>query len=191
MAPTDVPERAAELIERLLTDRRFRAEFRRSPARLCAEYELDDVAADFERDAKALFTLDRRESRSSLAGVLMAAAVEGVGVAELLGGLHAPHGNPVAAAALGRALSRTNLAAVPSPGAGAGAAAVVEPPAPAAGVEHHVDHAASAAAAAEPAGAPAPVPAAAAVAPVVDQAPVPPAVQAVLDDPQVHLSDAA
>src|SRR5689334_20189438 len=148
MAQTEVAERAAELIERLLTDRRFRAEFRRSPARLCAEYELDDVAADFERDAKALFTLDRRESRSSLAGVLMAAAVEGVGVAELLGGLHAPHGNPVAAAALDRALSRTNLAAVPSPGgagAGAGGAAVVEPPAPGAAVEHHVDHAAAAA----------------------------------------------
>src|SRR3954471_13708723 len=138
MPSTDVAERAAELIERLLTDRRFRAEFRRSPARLCAEYELDDVAADFERDAKALYTLDRRESRSSLAGVLMAAAVEGVGVAELVGGLHA-HANPVAASALERALSRTNLAAVPGPGSGAAAGAgagVVELPVPQAPVEH-------------------------------------------------------
>src|ERR687888_2122672 len=70
----------ARLIERVLSDADFRARFRRDPAGAARELglELDDQAP------AALETLELRESKSSLAGALMAAAAEGVGLYELL-----------------------------------------------------------------------------------------------------------
>jgi putative modified peptide len=74
-------ERAAELLEKLLTDGEFRASFRRNPAAACEEYELTELAREFGAggSSKSLHTLEIRESRSSLAGAFMAAASEGTG----------------------------------------------------------------------------------------------------------------
>src|SRR5215471_7286168 len=75
---------AAKLIERLLSDPAFRARFRRDPAAACREAGLDELAQEMSIGAgKAMYTLDVRESKSSLAGVMMAAAMEGVGIYEL------------------------------------------------------------------------------------------------------------
>ena len=75
---------AAKLIERLLADPAFRARFRRDPAGACREAGLDELAQEMSLGAgKAMHTLDIRESKSSLAGVMMAAAMEGVGIYEL------------------------------------------------------------------------------------------------------------
>src|SRR4051794_12100392 len=72
---------AARLLERLLADRTLRERFRRDPAGVSREAGLERVAEELRvRDGKALDTLDGRESRSSLAGVLMAAAIEGAGI---------------------------------------------------------------------------------------------------------------
>src|SRR3954453_5375276 len=72
---------AAKLIERLLADPAFRAKFRRDPAAACREAGLDELAREMsEGGGKAMHTLDMRESKSSLAGVMMAAAMEGVGI---------------------------------------------------------------------------------------------------------------
>src|SRR4051812_1120144 len=74
-------EDAARLLERLLADRTLRERFRRDPAGVSREAGLERVAEELRvRDGKALDTLDGRESRSSLAGVLMAAAIEGAGI---------------------------------------------------------------------------------------------------------------
>jgi hypothetical protein len=69
--------RAAELIERLLVDAALRARFRQDPSGVCAQFglELEEGLGDVE---KVLQTLEIRESRSSLAGALMAAASEGM-----------------------------------------------------------------------------------------------------------------
>jgi hypothetical protein len=87
--------RAGALIERLLTDPAFRAEFRVDPAKACLGAGLPQLADDLGGSGKAMQTLELRESRSSLAGVVMAVAVEGMAVAEvqrLFG--HGLHGNP-------------------------------------------------------------------------------------------------
>src|SRR5215213_877388 len=82
MATTD-PDSAARLIERLLADPQLRAEFRRDPATACRDAGLDELAEEMSFGAgKAMHTLEIRESKSSLAGVMMAAALEGVGVFE-------------------------------------------------------------------------------------------------------------
>src|SRR3954469_24731374 len=74
-------EDAARLLERLLADRTLRERFRRDPAGVSREAGLERGAEELRvRDGKALDTLDGRESRSSLAGVLMAAAIEGAGI---------------------------------------------------------------------------------------------------------------
>src|SRR5213080_3027497 len=74
-------EVAAKLIERLLVEPAFRATFRRDPAAACREAGLDSLAEEMALGAgKAMMTLDVRESKSSLAGVMMAAAMEGVGI---------------------------------------------------------------------------------------------------------------
>src|SRR3954454_7030752 len=70
-------DRAARLLERLLTDETLRARFRRDPAAVAREANLDELAGDFSTGS-AMETLEPRESRSSLAGVMMAAAVEGM-----------------------------------------------------------------------------------------------------------------
>jgi cell wall-associated NlpC family hydrolase len=75
---------AAKLIERLLAEPDFRARFRRDPAAACREAGLEQIAQEMAMGAgKAMMTLDVRESKSSLAGVLMAAAMEGVGLYQL------------------------------------------------------------------------------------------------------------
>src|SRR5919107_335910 len=105
---TDDADIAARVIERLLVDTAFRAEFRRDPEKACRDAGLDELAEYMAYGAgKAMHTLEIRESRSSLAGVMMAAALEGIGVFEF-----AEHIVPGAIAAPGAArdvLSRVNL----------------------------------------------------------------------------------
>jgi hypothetical protein len=81
-------DRAGRLIERLLVDADFRAAFRRNPAAACEAAGLESLAADFAAGGSGMQTLELRESKSSLAGVIMAVAAEGVAVAELQGLLH-------------------------------------------------------------------------------------------------------
>ena len=103
--------RAARLIERLLADPAFRA---RVPARpgagAAATRAWTKLADELAIGAgKAMYTLDLRESRSSLAGVMMAAAVEGVGAVPVLRERPpAPRRRP---GAVGDVLSRVNLPA--------------------------------------------------------------------------------
>jgi len=110
MAGDDI-DAAASLLERLLFDPGFRAEFRRDPASACRDAGLDELAEEMALGAgKAMHTLDLRESRSSLAGVMMAAALEGVGVFALI-----EHGVPGVVATPGAVrdvLSRVNLPTV-------------------------------------------------------------------------------
>jgi hypothetical protein len=75
-------EAAARLLERLLTDRSYRERFRHNPVSAAREAGLAGVAEELAMTGKAMDTLDGRESRSSLAGVFMAAAMEGVGVVD-------------------------------------------------------------------------------------------------------------
>ena len=107
---------AAQLIERLLGDPKFRAEFRRDPASACRQAGLDELADEMSIGAgKAMMTLDQRESKSSLAGVMMAAAMEGVGIYQF--GEHIlPHIDDVPSA-VGDVLSRVSLPAIPLKGA--------------------------------------------------------------------------
>ncbi|WP_217913377.1 peptidoglycan DD-metalloendopeptidase family protein [Miltoncostaea marina] len=120
------PDAAAALLERLLTDDRFRAEFRDDPAAAARGMELgglaDELAAESER---AFQTLEIRESRSSLAGLLLAAAAEGVGIAELVQTLRAAEGPDrwEAAGALSAVMPAVREAAdAPVPGAAQGEA---------------------------------------------------------------------
>src|SRR5215210_5069536 len=102
---------AAKLIERLLVDPAFRARFRRKPAEACREAGLDELAQEMSLGAgKAMMTLDLRESKSSLAGVMMAAAMEGVGVMQFVEHV-APHLDDIPEA-IGDVLSRVNLPAI-------------------------------------------------------------------------------
>src|SRR5215208_7208807 len=111
---------AAQLIERLLGDPEFRTEFRRDPASACRKAGLDELADEMSLGAgKAMMTLDQRESKSSLAGVMMAAAMEGVGVYQF--GEHVlPHLDDVPGA-VSDVLSRVSLPAIGGRGALAGA----------------------------------------------------------------------
>ena len=73
------------LIERLLADGAFRAAFRRDPTTACRAAGFDALAAELGRRAELVpVALDSRESRSSLAGMIAAAAVEGVGIGRLI-----------------------------------------------------------------------------------------------------------
>ena len=110
---------AAQLIERLLGDPEFRTEFRRDPAAACRKAGLDELADEMAMGAgKAMMTLDQRESKSSLAGVMMAAAMEGVGIYQF--GEHVlPHLDDVPSA-VGDVLSRVSLPAIDLKGALAG-----------------------------------------------------------------------
>ena len=114
MSGPDRVERAAELLERLLSDASFRARFRAQPVAACREAGLPDLAQEIAEAGGSLQTLELRESRSSLVGVLMAAALEGIGVLELSrlagGGLSGD-----AAAAAHRALTRSGMRAVDPP----------------------------------------------------------------------------
>src|SRR4051794_20030233 len=102
---------AAKLIERLLVDPAFRARFRRDPAAACREAGLEELAQEMSLGAgKAMMTLDVRESKSSLAGVMMAAAMEGVGVMQFVEHV-APHLDDIPEA-VENVLSRVNLPAI-------------------------------------------------------------------------------
>ena len=131
MAASDA-DAAARLIERLLADPAFRAEFRRDPAAACREAGLDELAEEMAFGAgKAMQTLEIRESRSSLAGVMMAAALEGIGAFGF-----AQHVAPAAAAAPGvvhDVLSRVNLPKIDPPLDDLRGALAQPPQAPAAG----------------------------------------------------------
>src|SRR4051794_13785880 len=138
-------EAAANLLERLLTDQGFRARFRADPVGASRQAGLEEVADEMAiAGGKAMDTLDGRESRSSLAGVLMAAALEGVGIYDF-GRDVLPHIADIPEA-VGQVLSRLEVPA---------AAASVEPPAssdagefPAITPEQAADHHPAAAAAA-------------------------------------------
>ena len=125
-------ERAAGLIERLLVDALFRVEFRRDPVAACQALELPELADELAGMGKALYTLELRESRSSLAGVVLAAAAEGVGMAGFARYHESLEGDARVAAS--QALSRHVLQAVPDPSAAqqpaseGGMAAALEPP---------------------------------------------------------------
>jgi cell wall-associated NlpC family hydrolase len=107
-------ERAAALLERLLSDPVYRSAFRADPARACAEEGLPEVAAELGR-GRAMQTLEIRESRSSLAGVLMAAALEGASLAVLVDHAEAAGAvDPTAASALAQ-LTQSQQAVPPPP----------------------------------------------------------------------------
>jgi cell wall-associated NlpC family hydrolase len=72
--------RAVEVLQRLLTDPDFRRTFRRDPRAACLGAGLDEAASEFSGAGAAAQTLEIRESKSSLAGLLMAAAAEGAAV---------------------------------------------------------------------------------------------------------------
>src|SRR3954452_8386300 len=66
-------------LERLLREPEFRARFRRNPAAAMREAGLDGLADELEL-GDPMQTLEPRESRSSLTGVLLAGAFEGIGM---------------------------------------------------------------------------------------------------------------
>src|SRR3954471_19635912 len=75
---------SAHLIDRLVGDAQFRELFQRDPVAALREAGVDGSANELARTAgKAIETLEVRESRSSLAGVMMAAALEGLVVSGL------------------------------------------------------------------------------------------------------------
>jgi hypothetical protein len=80
--PHDENVLAGRLIERLLVDPVFRGEFRRDPVGACVVAGLPGLAVELGGGGSGMETLELRESRSSLAGVVMAAAVEGLSVVE-------------------------------------------------------------------------------------------------------------
>ncbi|MDA0167312.1 hypothetical protein OM076_44035, partial [Solirubrobacter ginsenosidimutans] len=127
MAATE-SDLAAKLLERLLVDQAFRAQFRRDPAGACREAGLDSLAQEMSVGAgKAMHTLDMRESKSSLAGVMMAAAMEGVGIYQFTENV-LPHLEEIPGQ-IADVLSRVDLPAIPNllhgGGGGGGAAAAI------------------------------------------------------------------
>jgi hypothetical protein len=75
----------AELLERLLRDAAFRDRFRHDPAAAAREAGFPDLAERLATNGtRALEPLELRESRSSVGGVMLAAAVEGLGLFELV-----------------------------------------------------------------------------------------------------------
>src|SRR4051794_41941693 len=73
---------ASQVLGRLLADPAFRAAFRAEPERALRDAGFPEFArhVDPAGTGKALETLEIRESRSSLAGAMVAAALEGVGL---------------------------------------------------------------------------------------------------------------
>jgi NlpC/P60 family len=121
---------AARLIERLLADPGFREYFLRDPPATCRAEGLDRLADEIASlGADPVEALEARESRSSLGGVVLVAAMEGVGLYEvsqrLLPNLE---GLPAEVADV---LTRVNLPAVDADAAPPPAADASAPPAPA------------------------------------------------------------
>lgn len=108
----DDSDRAADLLERLLTDPGFRRDFRRDPAAACTAAGMGDLAAELRGEAgsgAAFQTLEVRESKSALAGMVIAAAAEGIAavhVLEHLGSQGDQHAAGIAHSALTRASVR-------------------------------------------------------------------------------------
>src|SRR4051794_41397296 len=128
---TSEADAAARLIERLLADPEFRARFRRDPAGACREAGLESLAQEMSLGGgKAMHTLDMRESKSSLAGVMMAAAMEGVGIYELTENV-LPHLEEIPGK-VADVLSRVDLPALPGgtakPSGGASGLVEATPP---------------------------------------------------------------
>jgi soluble lytic murein transglycosylase-like protein len=128
--PPDRIDRAAELLERLVADAHAREQFRARPARELERCGLDDVAAELgDRPLKAMHTLELRESRSSLAGLFLAAAAETVGLMQLIE--HAQARGGEAAVAVQRTPTLTAIPTPPQPAAPAPPTAAASPTAPA------------------------------------------------------------
>src|SRR3954466_189989 len=118
MAATE-SDLAAKLLERLLSDPAFRAQFRRDPAGACREAGLDALAQEMSvGGGKAMMTLDIRESKSSLAGVLMPAAREGVGIYQFTENV-LPHLEEIPGQ-IADVLSRVDMPAIPNIAHGGG-----------------------------------------------------------------------
>ncbi len=98
---SDEVERSAELIERLLGDPDLRRRFRTDPAEVLGQHGLCGMATGLGQGRRALLTLELRESRSSLAGAMVAAAAEGVDFAHV-----AERAAPGLERGAGRALDR-------------------------------------------------------------------------------------
>ncbi|MDQ4049536.1 MAG: hypothetical protein M3131_09190, partial [Actinomycetota bacterium] len=109
MPSPDRIDRAADLLERLLCDPRFREEFGRDPATACADHGVADLAAELA-EGQAMHTLEPREFRSPLVGVIAAAAAEGAAVFELGRFVHGQLDGE-AHAVVGKALTRTGMTA--------------------------------------------------------------------------------
>jgi NlpC/P60 family len=121
---------AAQLLERLLTDPALRKRFRSDPVAASREAGVESLAREMSlATGKAMETLDGRESRSSLAGVFMAAAIEGAAAYDVVGDL-VPHLEGIPES-VEKVLSRVDLAAIP--GLQVDTAEAAEPPANAAG----------------------------------------------------------
>jgi NlpC/P60 family len=119
-------EAAARVLERLLSDPGYRARFRRNPVAASREAGLPSVAEEMAMGAgNVLDTLEERESRSSLAGVFMAAALEGVGIYDFSKRV-LPHLDDVPRA-VGDVLSRVHLPAIAEAHAATPRAQGVEP----------------------------------------------------------------
>ena len=113
MAAASEADLAAKLLERLLADPAFRARFRRDPAGACREAGLESLAQEMSvGGGKAMHTLDIRESKSSLAGVMMAAAMEGVAIYQFSENI-LPHLEEIPGQ-VADVLSRVDLPAVPN-----------------------------------------------------------------------------
>jgi soluble lytic murein transglycosylase-like protein len=119
---TEVPP--SGLLEQLLADEGFRAEFRADPARALSERGLDGLAARAEELTGAR-QLDARESKSSFAGLFVGLAAEGAALFELLDG-------PDVAAVAPAAPSPETAAPTPAPAEVAAPPAAAGPAAPAA-----------------------------------------------------------
>jgi hypothetical protein len=121
----DQVERAAALLNRLMQDADFRARFRSDPAAGCSAHGLPELAEELSTDA-GMRTLDDRESRSSLAGVVMAAAFEAASIYELADNFGSITGD--VGGAIDRALTLSHLESLKGALAG-------EPDAPAAAAQ--------------------------------------------------------
>jgi hypothetical protein len=115
---------AARLLERLLTDPKLRARFRNDPAAVAREAGLDDLGGEL-MNGSAMQTLEARESRSSLAGVMMAAAVEGIAGFGLVDQAAAHERDP--SAAVNGLLAGDEVARAPAPADGPDAAELATP----------------------------------------------------------------
>jgi hypothetical protein len=105
-------EAAAHLLELLLTDPALRERFRRDPVAASRDAGVESLAQEMSfASGKAMETLDERESRSSLAGVFMAAALEGANGFDLVRNV-LPQLEQLPES-VGQVLSRVDLPAIP------------------------------------------------------------------------------